>query len=184
MTNELAETEDAGLNFSRIVEAPRELVFNVWTDADHFAQWFGPREVAIPFCRIDPRPGGVLHFCHRLGDGTEVWVKGSYREFVAPQRLVFVLSFVDAGGRPAAHPMFPDWPLDTVILTTVTFADLAGRTQLTVRQVLEPPTTAAKDMVKRERQAARVGWAETLDRLDEYVGANAPHLSQAQRSTS
>jgi hypothetical protein len=49
---------------------------------------------------------------------------------VAPQRLVLAVWFVDASGRRAAHPMFPDWPLDTVILTTVTFADLRGKTQL------------------------------------------------------
>jgi|HubBroStandDraft_6_1064221.scaffolds.fasta_scaffold391694_2 uncharacterized protein YndB with AHSA1/START domain len=172
MPNESIQNEAAAdLNLSRIVDAPRDLVFKVWTDAEHFAQWFGPREVAIPFCRIDPRPGGALHFCHRLGDGTEVWVKGLYREFVVPERLVFTLWFVDATGRPAAHPMFPDWPLDTIILTSVTFADLDGKTRLTVRQALEPAAAAAKDVVKRERQAARAGWAETLDRLDEYVGA-------------
>jgi uncharacterized protein YndB with AHSA1/START domain len=173
MPNEHTQTEDAGLNLSRVIDAPRDVVFNVWTDAEHFAQWFGPHEVAIPFCKIDPRPGGVLHFCHRLRDGMEVWVKGVYREVVAPERLVFGLSFVDSSGRPAAHPMFPDWPLDTVILTTVTFADLDGKTKLTVRQVLEPPTAAAKDTVEREREAARTGWTETLQRLDEYVGANA-----------
>jgi uncharacterized protein YndB with AHSA1/START domain len=173
MANELAQTEDAAdLNLSRVIDAPREVLFNVWTNEAHFAQWFGPREVTLPFCKIDPRPGGVLHFCHRLRDGTEVWIRGVYREFVAPERLVFSLSFVDASGRPAAHPMFPDWPLDAVFLTTVTFADLDGKTQLTVRQVLEPPEAAATDTVKRERQAARAGWTETLDRLDEYVGAS------------
>ena len=67
--------------------------------------------------------------------------------------------------------MFPDWPLDTVFLTTVTFADLDGKTQLTVRQTLLPPEAAAKDTVRRERQAAQAGWAETLERLDEYVAA-------------
>jgi uncharacterized protein YndB with AHSA1/START domain len=56
-------------------------------------------------------------------------------------------------------------------MSTVTFADLDGKTLLTVRQALEPTAAAAKDVVKRERQAARAGWAETLDRLDEYVGA-------------
>jgi uncharacterized protein YndB with AHSA1/START domain len=172
MANERTRTEDtADLSFSRVIDARRELLFNVWTDAEHFAQWFGPKGVALPFCRIDPRPGGTLHFCHRLGDGTEVWVKGVYREFVAPERLVFALSFVDESGRAAAHPMFPDWPLDTVFLTTVTFADLDGKTQLTVRQTLLPPEAAAKDTVERERQAAQAGWAETLERLDEYVAA-------------
>ena len=88
MANEPTRTEDAAdLNFVRTVEAPRDLVFKVWTEAEHFAQWFAPRDVAIPFCRIDPRPGGALHFCHRVSDGTEVWIKGTYREFVAPERL-------------------------------------------------------------------------------------------------
>lgn len=99
----------------------------------------------------------------------EVWVKGVYREVVAPQRLVFALGFVDASGRPAAHPMFPDWPLDTVILTTVIFAELNGKTQLTVRQELERESPAAVDTVKREREGAQVGWTGTLERLEEYV---------------
>ena len=84
MASELTGIEDAAdLSFSRVIDAPREVLFNVWTDAEHFAQWFGPRHAVLPFCRIDPRPGGALHFCHRLRDGTEVWVKGTYREFVA-----------------------------------------------------------------------------------------------------
>jgi uncharacterized protein YndB with AHSA1/START domain len=170
MTNDPVRTDDdVELAFSRVVDAPREVLFNVWTNAEHFAQWFGPRDVVLPFCRIDPQPGGTLHFCHRLRDGTEIWVKGVYREFIAPERLVFSLSFVDERGGPAAHPMFPDWPIDAMFLTTVTFADLNGKTQLTVRQVLEPADAAASDTVKRERPAARVGWTETLDRLDEYV---------------
>jgi uncharacterized protein YndB with AHSA1/START domain len=170
MANEPTHTEDAELTLSRLIDAPREVLFEVWTDAQHLAQWFGPKDVALPFCKVDPRPGGVLHFCHRLRDGTEVWVKGVYREVVAPERLVFTLSFVDRDGQPAPHPMFPDWPLDATFLTTVAFADIEGKTQLTVRQVLVPAAAAAPDIVARERQAARAGWAETLDRLEGYVG--------------
>jgi uncharacterized protein YndB with AHSA1/START domain len=69
--------------------------------------------------------------------------------------------------------MIPDWPLDTVIVTTVTFAELDGKTHLTIRQVLEPAEANAKDSVRRERQGARAGWMETLNRLDAYVGARA-----------
>lgn len=163
----------ADLNLSRRVDAPRELVFRVWTEAEHFAQWFAPRRVDIPFCRIDPRPDGAIHFCHRTQDGIEVWVKGIYREFVAPERLVFSLWFVDAAGAPAPHPMFPDWPTDVSILTTVTLIDIDGKTQLTVEQALVPGTAQASDAFGRERDAARVGWIETLDRLQEYVGALA-----------
>jgi uncharacterized protein YndB with AHSA1/START domain len=163
----------ADLNFSRRVDAPRELVFRVWTEAEHFAQWFGPRRIDVPFCRIDPRPDGAIHFCHRMQDGMEVRVKGVYREFVAPERLVFSLWFVDAGGAPAPHPMFPDWPTDASILTTVTFVDIDGQTQLTVQQALVPGTAQASDTFGRMRDATQAGWIETLDRLEEYVGTQA-----------
>jgi uncharacterized protein YndB with AHSA1/START domain len=172
--DEFARPEAAAdLNFSRRVDAPRELVFRVWTEAEHFAQWFGPRRVDVPFCRIDPRPDGAIHFCHRMQDGMEVRVKGVYREFVAPERLVFSLWFVDAGGAPAPHPMFPDWPTDASILTTVTFVDIDGQTQLTVQQALVPGAAQASDTFGRMRDATRAGWIETLDRLQEYVGAQA-----------
>jgi uncharacterized protein YndB with AHSA1/START domain len=174
MANELANTEDAAeLVLSRTVDAPRDVLFKVWIEAEHFAQWFGPRDVEVPFCKIDPRPGGILHFCHRRRDGTEVWLKGAYREVVAPERLVFSLGFVDADGRAAPPPMFPDWPPDTTMLTTVTFADLGGKTQLTVRQGFMPREAAANEVVRRVREGARAGWGETLDRLGEYVGRRA-----------
>jgi uncharacterized protein YndB with AHSA1/START domain len=172
MANEPTQ-DDSELTFSRLVDAPREVLFNVWTDAQHLARWFGPKDAALPFCKADPRPGGVLHFCHRLRDGTEVWVKGIYREVVAPERLVFTSAFVDPDGRPAAHPMFPDWPLDTAALTTVTFADVNGKTQLTVRQAVLPAAAAALDIIRREREGARTGWAQTLDRLEAYVSTQA-----------
>jgi uncharacterized protein YndB with AHSA1/START domain len=172
MANESTRTgETHELVLARTIDAPREVLFDVWTQAEHFAQWFGPHGVELPFCKIDPRPGGILHFCHRTRDGIEVWVKGTYREVVAPERLVFGLGFVDAPGRPAAHPMFPDWPPDATILTTVTFAELGGKTQLTVRQVfLAPPQAAANDVFRRMREGAQLGWGETLDRLAEHVG--------------
>jgi uncharacterized protein YndB with AHSA1/START domain len=69
--------------------------------------------------------------------------------------------------------MFPDWPPDAMFLTTVTFIDVNGRTQLTVRQVLLPAAAAALDVVGREREMARTGWTETLKRLEEYVSALA-----------
>jgi len=172
--NEFTSPEGAtDLKFSRLVDAPREFLFRVWTQAEHFAQWFAPRRIDISFCRIDPRPDGAIHFCHRTQDGMEIWVKGIYREFVAPERLVFSLWFVDAGGAPAPHPMFPDWPTDASILTTVTFADIDGRTQLTVQQGLVRGAADATCTFGRERDAARAGWIETLDRLREYVGAQA-----------
>jgi uncharacterized protein YndB with AHSA1/START domain len=170
MANEATRAGEADeLHLSRTVDAPRDVLFKVWIEAEHFAQWFGPRGVEVPFCKLDPRPGGILHFCHRRRDGTEVWLKGTYREVVAPERLVFSLGFVDVDGHAAPPPMFPDWPPDTTMLTTVTFADLGGKTQLTVRQGFLPRGATANEVVRRVREGAQAGWGETLDRLAEYL---------------
>ena len=157
------------LEFTRLVDAPRALVFEVWTEPKHFARWFGPHEVDVPFCKIEPKPSGLIHFCHRYR-GTDIWVKGAYREFVAGERLVFELGFVDVDGRPTAHPMFPDWPVDAIILTTVTFTDRGGQTELNIQQQILPAEAAAKSSVQRAREATRVGWTETLERLADYLG--------------
>jgi hypothetical protein len=62
-----------------LFDAPRELVFEVWTVAEHFARWFGPRAAETAFCTIDPRPGGVIQFCHQSADGVRLWAKGAFQ---------------------------------------------------------------------------------------------------------
>ena len=55
---------------SRVFDAPRDLVFEVWTKAEHFGRWFGPHGAEIVSCELDARPGGIIRFGHRLPEGT------------------------------------------------------------------------------------------------------------------
>lgn len=162
-------TIDDELVVTRVFNAPRELVFEMWTVSEHFVSWFGPRAAEIPFCRIDPRPSGIIHFCHQFEHGGKVWVKGVFGEVVAPERLVFTLGFVDAEGRPGGHPMIADWPLDPTIETTVLLRETAGGTSMTVRQRVRPTEAATNESVLQERRLARQGWTEVLDRLGEHL---------------
>jgi uncharacterized protein YndB with AHSA1/START domain len=157
------------LVITRVFRAPRALVFEVWTVAEHFVRWFAPRAAEVPFCQIDPRPGGVIHFCHEFDDGQKLWVKGRFDEVVAPERLVFTAGFVDAGGQPARHPAFPEWPLEAVSETTVSFEETAAGTSVTVRQRIRPHGAAALPAVVEERRLAREGWTEVFDRLAEHL---------------
>ena len=157
------------LVIARVFRAPRSLVFEVWTVADHFVQWFAPRAADVPFCEIDPRPGGTLHFCHRFADGTKLWVKGRFQEVVVPERLVFTTGFVDAEGRPGGHPAIPDWPLEAVGETTVSFEEVALGTRVTLRQRILPREAAAHPAVAEERVGARQGWTEIFHQLGEHL---------------
>ena len=152
------------LVISRVFDAPRELVFKTWTEPEHFVRWWGPKDYTTPFCKIDLRPGGVMHHCMRSPDGRDIWSKGVFREIVVPERLVLTDSFADAQGNvvPAAHyGMSPDWPLEALV--TVTFDEHAGgkKTKLTVRHAGIPPGA--------DRDGAQQGWSESLERLAEYL---------------
>jgi len=154
---------------NRVFAAPRDLVFEVWTKAEHFTRWFAPLGAEVVDCEIDPRPGGVLRFGHRLQDRTTFYLKGTFREVVPNERLAFTLGFVDEQGRPRSHPMFPDWPLDTLIETTVTLEDAGDGTRVRVAQGVTPPGAASHPAVKRNGELAREGWMQVLDRLDGHL---------------
>ena len=106
---------------------PRELVFEAWTVPEHFARWFGPDGVEVPVCEIDARPGGEIRFHHRFPTGELVSIKGVFDEVVAPARLRFTFTFVDAEDRPTAPPQLLDWPVGVhIVLTFVNPIILGG----------------------------------------------------------
>lgn len=135
---------------TRILDAPRALVFKAWTEPDRAARWWGPQGFVTLYCKMDVRPGGAFRVCMRSPEGTEHWKQGVYREVVEPERLVFTFAWEDADGRPG-H--------ETVV--TVTFAEHGTKTRLTLHQgVFE--TVAARD-------SHQSGWTSTVERLADYL---------------
>ena len=109
---------DLEVVMTRVFDAPRELVYQVCTEAQHMAEWWGPAKLSLPVCEMDVRPGGTYRFVQRDDDGTEYPFSGEFREVVAPSRLVMTQIF-----EPYA---------DHEMLVTLTFEDLGnGRTRLT-----------------------------------------------------
>lgn len=152
---------------SRIFDAPRELMFRVWTDPKHLARWWGPKGVAIVSCTNDLRPGGIFHYCMRLPNGQDMWGKWVYREIVAPERLVFINSFSDPEGRTTRAPFSEAWPLET--LSTITFAELGGRTTLTVEWIPINATDVERRTFAEGHDSMRGGWTGTFDQLADYL---------------
>ncbi|HET7436139.1 MAG TPA: SRPBCC domain-containing protein, partial [Thermoanaerobaculia bacterium] len=83
---------------SRLFDAPRELVFAVWTEREHLNAWWGPRGFTVIKCENDLRDGGRMHFGLQAPDGSVMWGRWMYREVLKPERLVFVSSFSDEDG--------------------------------------------------------------------------------------
>lgn len=139
---------------TRLVDAPRERVFAAWTQAKHLEQWFGPKGFTLHSCEADPRPGGAFRLCMRSPGGEEYWVRGTYREVAAPERLVIACTADDEKGIAQ---------LEEVI--NVTFARQGGKTRLTVHAVASGPTERAAAML----EGMPKGWAQTVDRLNAHL---------------
>jgi uncharacterized protein YndB with AHSA1/START domain len=148
---------DGDLVITRVLAAPRALVFRMWTDEAHFARWWAPHGATVPFCRLDARPGGSIRYCHRFHTGDEVWVGGEYRVVQAPARLAFTSHFADAQGNRVDRPGFP-----AEMIIDITFADHAGGTLMTAHH-----TGLVRD------QGEVQGWTESLERLDALLAQMA-----------
>jgi len=152
----------------RTFAAPRALVFDAWTKAEHFRKWFGPNGASMPTCELDARPGGAIRFCHQLEGGSAHWLDGRYDVVEPTTRLVFTLRFT--GSAPV-----PEWPADAWIETRVTLMNVPGGTHQHVEQVIFPEAARNTAAARSECAMAKEGWRETLDHLFEHL---SQHLAR------
>lgn len=156
---EIAATSDREIVIKRVVSAPRELVWEVWTNPKHVAQWWGPRGFSTTIETMDVRPGGVWKHVMRGPDGAEYPNHNVFQEVVKPERIVFTLGGARKGGGTEVRA-----------LSTWTFVEQDGKTEVTIRMVFE--SKEKRDQVVKEYGAIE-GGKQTLGRLDEYLSALA-----------
>jgi uncharacterized protein YndB with AHSA1/START domain len=164
-----AATEAPELVISRVLDAPRGLVWRAFTEPAHLLRWWGPKGFAILSGEVDLRPGGRFLYHLRSPNGQDMWGRFIYREIVPPERLVFVVSFSDAAGGVTRHPWSATWPLQT--LSTITFAEHAGRTTLTVHWTPYEATAEEIATFAAGRESMRQGWTGTFEQLAEHLAA-------------
>jgi uncharacterized protein YndB with AHSA1/START domain len=114
------------VTIERRFNAPIELVWTMWTDAEHFKAWYGPNGATIPVARMDVRVGGSRLVCMEMQTPKgqmQMWFTGEYLEVVEPERLVFTDSACDENGQlvsPAAMGMPEDHPTTTEVRVALT----------------------------------------------------------------
>jgi uncharacterized protein YndB with AHSA1/START domain len=142
------------VTLTRVVDAPRKLVWKAWTDEKQMAQWWGPRGFTNPVCTMDVRAGGKLRIVMKAPDGTEYPMIGEFKTVDPPAKLVFLAVAEDRNG--TVH-------LES--LTTVTFAEQRGKTKVTVQASAVGKTPAAPAML----QGMNEGWRMSLEKLAELL---------------
>jgi uncharacterized protein YndB with AHSA1/START domain len=140
-----------GIRVTRVFDAPRERVWQEWTEPERFADWFGGTEAEVPVSTVsmDVRPGGAWRATMFAGPGRrEILWKGEYREVDPPERLVFTVS-----DRPQD---------DKYEVVTVALTDLGdGRTEMHFEQ--------RGHMGREQYERAKRGWGTFFDRIAERL---------------
>lgn len=130
-SNTISETER--MVVTRVFDAPRELVWEAWTNPKYVMQWWGPKGFTSPFCQMDFRVGGKFLCCMRAPDGQEFWNGGQYHEIVPHEKIVSSMYFSDSKGNmvePAVYGIEHE-AIDGAY-DVITFEDLGnGQTKLT-----------------------------------------------------
>lgn len=161
----------AEITVTRTLQAPRARVWRCLQERALFERWWGPGSHKTSAQRFEFRPGGFCHYAMRA-DGDAMWGRFLYLEIEAPQRLVFLNAFSDAGGAITRAPWEPNWPLE--MHNTLVLAEHNGETlaTLTVRPVGEDPVEA--DVFRRDIPGMHVGFGETFDQLAALLAGPEP----------
>ncbi len=151
--NSPVSTSDREIVTTRVFDAPRELVWKAWTDQKHVEIWWGPKGFTNTFKKFEVKRGGKWVFIMHGPDGVDYPNRIVFEEVVKPERLVYAHSG-DTDNDPAQFH------------TTVTFAEVKRKTQVTMRAVF--PTAEQRDLVVTKYGAVE-GAKQTLDRLEAHL---------------
>jgi uncharacterized protein YndB with AHSA1/START domain len=151
MTVKVAPSGERETVVTRVFDAPRSKVFDAWTKPELLRRWYGPKGWSLTVCEVDLTVGGTWQFVVRRASGTEIGMRGLYREIVRPERLVYSQTFD-----------LEDFPGESLV--TMTLVEDRGRTTLT-QTVLYP----SKELRDGDVGPTEHGATESFERLDEYL---------------
>ena len=147
-------TSDREIVTTRVLNAPREMVFDAWTDPKQIVKWWGPTGFSTTIEKMHVRPGGEWTQVMHGPDGTDYPNTHVFTEVKRPERIVYTHGGRREGGLEVRSHM------------TVTFEDLGDQTRLTMRMVF--PSAAERDRTVREYNAVE-GAKQTVGRLAEFL---------------
>jgi len=142
---------DREILMTRILDAPRDLVFEAHSSCEHMSRWWGPRRYEIASCEMDFRPGGRWRIVHRGDDGQEFAFRGEFREIRRPELIAWTFEWEGLPGH--------------ISVQTVTLEEHDGKTTLTTRAVFD----TVEDRDGMLQSGMESGAAESMDRLEEYL---------------
>ncbi len=153
---------------SRVFRAPRPLLFQVYTQPQHLAQWLSPAGFHTIHAAMDFRVGGQYHYGIEGPNGFQMWGKQQYLDIVPDERLVHLQSFSTPDGGLGTHPMAPTWP--KYMHATTTFEDAPeGGTRVTISWAPHESDDVGIQTFDAARAGMVEGFGGTFEKLDGYL---------------
>ena len=168
--NDRAAAANGAFVITRIFDAPLNLVWKAWSEAEQLQTWWGPKGCSIKVANLEFRPGGFFHYAMQFSDGPPMWGRFLYRDIAAQERIVWLNSFSNDGCGITRAPFDPSIPLE--ILNDVTFAEKTGKTTVTLRA--RPHGAAANEIEVFEGMFASLdqGYGGSFDQLASALAKN------------
>jgi len=155
-------TKKKELFIIHLFDAPKEIVFEAWTNPEQLKHWYAPDGCTIEFKSINVIEGGHFHSCIYDPIHGECWVKGTYLEVVLDQKLVFTMVMTNKAGDSVSSVeagKTEDWPEEQI--TTVTFESIGQRTKVSIHQtVLEE---------EAKKTGAYQSWIKMFNKLNQIL---------------
>ena len=150
---------------TREFDAPKDLVWRAWTEADLVQRWYGPG-VETVIHEFEVRPGGLWLNEMRMGERS-MNHRMEFTEVSPTDRLVFLMSNADENWNVTANPMMPDWP--RTLLTTVTLEDRDGGAFLTLNWDPHEATDAERAAFAAAASDFNKGWGAGMNIIEEIL---------------
>jgi uncharacterized protein YndB with AHSA1/START domain len=138
---------------TKVLNAPRPMVFKAWTDPKHVAQWWGPHQFTNRIRKWEARPDGVIDLDMIGPDGTAYPMNGMFTALNEPDSLTFTSSIPGPTGKPVFE-----------VLTTVSFTESGGKTTVTMHAHITGQTDAAEQYLI----GMEAGWTQSFEKLDSF----------------
>lgn len=148
----------------RVFNAPIELIWQMWTQPEHFQNWYGPKGATVPVAKMDVKVGGKRLICmemQRPNGSMKMWSTGEYIEIIPNTKLVYSDSMSDENGNimsASAMGMPEDFPVTTEVI--IVLEDLGGKTKMTMTHAGMPAN-----------QGASGGWEQAFDKMSNYINS-------------
>jgi uncharacterized protein YndB with AHSA1/START domain len=153
---------------SRAFKAPRRLVWDVHTRAEHLAQWWGPKGCTLGVKTLEFRDGGLFVYSMDFRNGPSMWGRFIYRELRAPEHMRYLVSFSNAGGGITRAPFDERYPLE--VECNVYLKETATGTLLELTSVPHGASEAETEFFAGMFSSFDQGYGGTLDQLEGYLG--------------